>query len=72
MRPKLIPVLEDCIENGLKLGLNRAHKHTDNPSDEQIIDQQHSAIMGQIWERMDMCCNQDCDQGRDCPRREND
>jgi hypothetical protein len=53
MKPKLIPVLEDCIEVGLKLGINRAHKHIDNPTDKQICEQQHAAIMAEIWERFD-------------------
>lgn len=53
MKPKLFPLLEQCIENGLKCGYNRAHKHIDNPTDDQIFDQQHSAIMGEIWEWFD-------------------
>ena len=72
MKPKLIPVLEDCIEVGLELGYNRAHKHNDHPSEKDIFSNQFTAVMEEIWERMDMCCNHNCNQGRDCPRRECD
>ena len=53
MKPKLIPVLEDCVEVGLKLGYNRAHKHNTEPTEEQIFERQFSAIMDEIYERFD-------------------
>jgi hypothetical protein len=53
MKPKIIPLLESCIEDGLEIGFNRAHKHTDDPSEGEILQQQLSAIMGQIWEHFD-------------------
>jgi hypothetical protein len=53
MKPKIIPLLEECIEAGLQIGYNRAHKHIDKPFEEQIWEQQQSAIMGEIFERFD-------------------
>lgn len=53
MKPKLINVLELCIENGLKLGYNRAFKHDDNPSEENIQSKQFQAIMEEIYEWFD-------------------
>lgn len=43
-------VLEDCIENGVKFGLSRAHKHIENPSEDVILDHIHREIMNQVDE----------------------
>jgi hypothetical protein len=48
MKPKTYQLLEFAIENGLKLGFNRAHKHNDNPAQDYILDQQLEAIMLEI------------------------
>ena len=53
MKPKLLPVLEECIERGLARGYNRAFKHDDTATDEQIWSAQHHAIMHEIYERFD-------------------
>jgi hypothetical protein len=53
MKPKTLPVLEDCIEVGLKLGMNRVYKYAENPSEVMIMDEQHRAIMEEIFERFD-------------------
>lgn len=50
MKPKFFPVLDMCIENGIKLGYNRAHKHTETPTREQIEIQIYDAIMHEIYE----------------------
>lgn len=54
MTPKILPLLERCIEDGLTRGWNRAHKHTDEPSEERILEEQFNAIMGEIWEWFDI------------------
>lgn len=53
MRPKLIPLLEQCIENGTLLGYRRAFKHEDNPTEEEIVDKINNAIMTEIYEWFD-------------------
>lgn len=53
MKPKLIPVLEDCIEVGIKRGYNRAHKHNLEPTEEEIFSNQLNAVMDEIYERME-------------------
>lgn len=53
MKPKLLPLLERCIEDGLELGYNRAHKHVDTPTQQQIVNNQYDAIMNQIFEAFD-------------------
>ena len=54
MKPKFLPVLEMCIENGLTYGYRRAFKHTDNPTEEEITDQIRQSIMHELYEWFDM------------------
>lgn len=44
-------VLEECIEIGIDGGMNRAYKHTDNPTEEQIKEELLRYIMLQICEK---------------------
>lgn len=43
-------IISDAIESGLRFGWNRAHKHTDDPGQDLIIDQMHSAVMNELCE----------------------
>lgn len=54
MKPKFKAVLDMCMENGLKLGMSRAYKHDDNPSQEFIIQKQYDAIVEQLYEWFDL------------------
>ena len=53
MKPKLLPLLEECVSDGLHLGFNRAHKHNDKPKPSQILEAQQQAIMNEFFERFD-------------------
>lgn len=53
MKPKFLPVLEMCIENGLQRGFNRAYKHNDSPTEEQIRNQCLEYVMEEIYEWFD-------------------
>ena len=53
MKPKILPVLEMCIDNGLSYGYRRAFKHTDNPTEEQITNQIRESIMHELYEWFD-------------------
>ena len=48
MKPRLMPAMERCIEDGITLGWNRAHKHTDTPTEAQI----KAGIEDAIWEEL--------------------
>ena len=50
MKPKILPVLEMCIENGLTIGYRRAFKHNDNPTEEQIFGNIREAIVNELYE----------------------
>jgi hypothetical protein len=42
-----------CIENGIQLGISRAHKHTETPSVEELHQQIEASIMTEIHEWFD-------------------
>jgi len=44
-------VLEECIEIGINMGWNRAHKHTDTPNEEQLKEEIERYILLQISEK---------------------
>ena len=46
-------VLSECIEIGIDGGMNRAYKHTDNPTEEQIKEELLRYIMLQICEKFE-------------------
>lgn len=48
MKPKHLVILSNCIEEGYRYGVFRAHKHTEDPTYEQIEEAVHSAIMERI------------------------
>jgi len=62
MKPKIEIVLDDCFENGLSLGWNKAHKYVDDPTEEQIKAYMKHAIWDEIYERFDFedKMNEDC------------
>ena len=45
MKPKYYAILSNAIEAGCRLGVHRAHKHTDDPTFDEIEHQVHTAIM---------------------------
>jgi hypothetical protein len=54
MKPKVYPVLEMAVEDGVVYGLNRAYKYTDDPSREEIIAQITNSVMNSICEWFDL------------------
>lgn len=53
MKPKTLPLLERCIEDGVDLGWLRAHKHDDNPTDRAIKDKIVESVLAQIHDWFD-------------------
>jgi len=53
MKAKHYTILSNCIEEGCRHGVSRAHKHTDEPTYEQIEAAVYTAIMERINEVYD-------------------
>ena len=53
MKPKILQVLEMCIENGLSYGYRRAFKHDNDPSEEFITNTIKESIMHELYEWFD-------------------
>ena len=49
MKPNIRAILEECIDNGIVSGYDRAHKHTDTPHEGTIV----SSISDAIWLEID-------------------
>lgn len=50
MRANTYKLVRECIEEGIRIGWSRAHKHTDKPDETVIFDRIEDAIMLEINE----------------------
>jgi len=50
MKPKTRVILEMAIEEGVRRGYTRAHKHVENPTEGAIIEHIEEAVMSSIYE----------------------
>ena len=50
MKPKFRVILEQAIEEGVRFGWNRAHKHVENPTEGAVIEHIEEAVMSSIYE----------------------
>jgi hypothetical protein len=50
MKVKTLVILERAIEEGVRRGYRRAHKHIENPTEESICDHIEQCVMEQIHE----------------------
>ena len=47
-KPKTDRILDQCLETGIELGWNRAHKHDSNPDQDHV----KAKIYEAIWEEL--------------------
>jgi hypothetical protein len=50
MKPKFRVILEQAIEEGVRMGYRRAFKHVENPSESTIIEHIEEQVMSSIYE----------------------
>ena len=50
MKPKTYHILNLAVEEGVKRGWYRAHKHVENPSEEAVTEAIEDAVMSAIHE----------------------
>lgn len=53
MKPKVLALLERCIDDGAAEGYRRAHKHITDPDEDALLGQITSCIMSQIFDYFD-------------------
>ena len=53
MKPNIRTILTQAIERGIDYGWSRAHKHTDSPTTESIVEQIEIEIWNEIDEMFD-------------------
>lgn len=50
LKLKTYSIIEEAVEKGISYGLMRAHKHTDNPSEEILMQEIERAVMYKLSE----------------------
>lgn len=50
MRAREYCLAERCVQDGIMLGWDRAHKHTDSPTKEAILENISQAVMLELTE----------------------
>lgn len=50
LKPKTFELMNRCIEDGVRLGYARAHKHTDQPTEQHLKDCIENAVLLEICE----------------------
>ena len=53
MKAKTRVILEMAVEEGVRRGYSRAHKHVENPTQGAIIEHVEEAVMSSIYEYFD-------------------
>ncbi len=53
MKPKFRVILEQAIEEGVRYGYRRAHKHVEHPTEESICEHIEKQVMSSIYEYFD-------------------
>ena len=51
MKPREYPLMQECVETGVTIGLNRAFKHDEKPTPESIIENISREVMNEISTR---------------------
>ena len=53
MKPNFRKVLEMALEEGVRYGYNRAHKHVENPHQDAVVDCVVEGAMNSLYEWFD-------------------
>jgi len=53
MKPKFRVLLQMAIDEGVRLGYYRAHKHVEDPAPDAIIEQIQETVMSQMYDYFD-------------------
>lgn len=50
MKPDVLKLIEQCVNTGTKLGLQRAYKHDDHPSVDEVQWKIEQAVIEEFYE----------------------
>lgn len=50
IRPKTYTILIEAVENGVRYGVNRAFKHSEDPTKDHIMQEVETAVINEIFE----------------------
>lgn len=50
LKPRFYPLLEQSIEDGVRRGYSRIHKHNETPTEEEIVQSIINCVMGELHE----------------------
>lgn len=53
LRPRTYDMVAEGIESAIRYGLNRAHKHTDRPTREHVVECVGRAVLSELCEHFD-------------------
>lgn len=53
LKLKTYTVVSDAVEQGVLYGIRRAHKYTDAPSDDLLLEQVREAVLSSLCEVVD-------------------
>mgnify|MGYP006268395163 CR=1 FL=1 len=54
MKPKILPILEIAITEGVRRGYMLAHKHITNPTEESIIERIEECVLSSLYDYFDI------------------
>ena len=60
MKPKFRVILDQAINEGVRLGYRRAFKHNENPIEEVIIETIEDNVMAKMYEYFTFPNEEDC------------
>lgn len=50
VRANVYRIMDEAVENGVRYGWRRAHKHTETPDEDMIVDEINRAVMSELCE----------------------
>ena len=61
MKPKIHMILDNALDNGIRLGLRRYYKHSDDSPSEAELSDTADVILAALWEQLDEWFSFDAD-----------
>jgi hypothetical protein len=53
MKPRTYNIFRECVGNGIRYGIRRAHKHTEEPTEDVLESEIYSAVMSEVDDKFE-------------------